>query len=170
MRRARAELTIEFADARLDDGPGGALAQAMRDEIALMYDGLELDGDSMPRAGQAELSPPGGGFIVGCTGGLPVCCGGVKRLDDRICEIKKMYVVPEHRGQGVARVLLHALEAKARELGYTVARLDTGPKQVHARALYESEGYREIEDFNGNPVASFWGEKPLRVSADALSP
>ena len=72
-----------------------------------------------------------------------------------------MYVVPELRGQGVARVLLHALEAKARELGYVVARLDTGPKQLSARGLYESEGYAEIEDFNGNPVACFWGEKPL---------
>ena len=60
-----------------------------------------------------------------------------------------------------ARALLHALEAKARELGYTIARLDTGPKQERARGLYESEGYVEIENFNGNPVAAFWGEKPL---------
>jgi GNAT superfamily N-acetyltransferase len=90
-----------------------------------------------------------------------VCCGGVKQLDDRICEIKKMYVVPEQRGRGRARTLLHALEDKARELGYAVARLDTGPKQVHARGLFESHGYAEIEDFNGNPVAVFWGEKEL---------
>jgi GNAT superfamily N-acetyltransferase len=152
---------IEFADARVDAGPGGALAQAMREEIAVMYDGLDLDGDSMPRAGPSELSPPHGAFLVGSSTGQPVCCGGVKRLDHHICEIKKMYVVPEARGQGVARALLHALEAKARALGYTVARLDTGPKQVNARGLYESEGYAEIEDFNGNPVAVFWGEKPL---------
>ena len=78
----------------------------MRDEIAVMYDGLELDGDSMPRAGPRELSPPHGAFIVGWSGDRPVCCGGVKRLDERTCEIKKMYVVPALRGQGVARVLL----------------------------------------------------------------
>ena len=152
---------VTFTDARVDDGPGGALAQAMRDEIAEMYDGLELDGDSMPRAGHSELSPPGGGFLVGSVDGEPVCCGGVKRLDDATCEIKKMYVVPPHRRQGVARILLHALEQQARDLGYTIARLDTGPKQGNARGLYESEGYREIPDFNGNPVAVFWGEKPL---------
>ena len=52
------------------------------------------------------------------------------------------------------------LELLAVEMGYTVARLDTGPKQV-ARGLFESEGYVEIPDFNGNPVASYWGEKPL---------
>jgi GNAT superfamily N-acetyltransferase len=69
--------------------------------------------------------------------------------------------VPELRGRGVARALLHELESVARRRGYAVARLDTGPKQVGARGLYESEGYAEIPDFNGNPVAAYWGEKPL---------
>jgi len=133
----------------------------MRDEIAVIYDGLELDGDHMPRAGPAELSPPGGAFIVGIVDGRTVCCGGVKRLDARACEIKRMYVVPELRGQGVARRLLRELEGRARELGYELVRLDTGPRQVGARGLFESEGYVEVENFNGNPVASFWGEKPL---------
>ena len=133
----------------------------MRDEIAVMYDGLELDGDSMPRAGAAELSAPGGAFLVGYHDDRPACCGGVKRLDDQRCEIKKMYVVSELRGRGVARALLHELEDTARRLGYVIARLDTGPKQLRARGLYESEGYAEIPDFNGNPVAVFWGEKPL---------
>jgi GNAT superfamily N-acetyltransferase len=152
---------IVFSDGHVDAGPGSALAQAMRDEIAVMYDGLDLDGDTMPKAGQAELSPPRGAFLVGSRDGEPICCGGVKRLDDRICEIKKMYVVPDARGTGVARRLLHALEDKARALGYEVARLDTGPRQGNAQGLYESEGYVAIEDFNGNPVAVFWGEKPL---------
>lgn len=162
MTRGATASTIEFRAGQVDAGHGGELAQAMRDEIAVIYDGLALDGDSMPRAGPAELSPPHGAFLVGWVAERAVCCGGVKRLDQRLCEIKKMYVIPELRGQGVARMLLHALEAKARELGYEVARLDTGPKQLSARGLYESEGYTEIADFNGNPVASFWGEKRLR--------
>jgi GNAT superfamily N-acetyltransferase len=115
----------------------------------------------MPRAGAAELSPPGGAFLVGYHEDQPACCGGVKRLDDLRCEIKKMYVVPELRGRGVARALLHALQDAARELGYAVARLDTGPRQLSAQGLYESEGYLGVPDFNGNPVAVFWGEKPL---------
>jgi GNAT superfamily N-acetyltransferase len=153
---------ITFRPAAVDSGDGAVLAQAMRDEIAVMYDGLDLDGDHMPRAGAAELSPPGGAFLVGYDDGRPACCGGVKRLDAARCEIKKMYVVPDLRGRGVARALLRELESVARGLGYTVARLDTGPKQVGARGLYESEGYLEIPDFNDNPVAVFWGEKPLR--------
>lgn len=154
-------LAIEFRDGRVDAGEGGALAQAMREEIAVLYPGVDLDGDYMPRAGHAELSPPGGAFLVGYREGQAICCGGLKRLSDGSCEVKKMYVVPEARGQGVARALLGALEDKARELGYTVARLDTGPKQVGARHLYERSGYRAVPDFNGNPVAVFWGEKRL---------
>jgi hypothetical protein len=40
-------------------------------------------------------------------------------------------------------------------------RLDTGPRQPHARTLYLSAGYTEIPDYNANPAASFWGEKEL---------
>jgi len=153
---------IEFGPAALDGGPGAKLVAAMRAEIATIYAGLDLDGPQMPRAGAAELGPPGGTFLVGTRDGEPVCCGGVKRLDERACEIKRMYVVPQARGQGVARQLLAALENAARALGYVIARLDTGPDQPHARALYESAGYVEIENFNGNPVATYFAEKPLR--------
>ena len=47
------------------------------------------------------------------------------------------------------------------ELGFTVARLDTGPRQPGARHLYESAGYVEIENFNANPVANYFGQKSL---------
>ncbi|MTD43464.1 GNAT family N-acetyltransferase [Conexibacter sp. W3-3-2] len=152
---------IDFRPARVDAGDGAALAQAMRDELAELYDGLQLDGPAMPKAGPAELGPPGGAFLVGRLDGEPVCCGGLKRLPDGTCEIKKMFVAPSARGRGVARTLLRALEDEARRLGYAVARLDTGPKQPHAQRLYESEGYREIGNFNDNPVATYFAEKQL---------
>jgi GNAT superfamily N-acetyltransferase len=153
---------IEFRSATVDAGAGGELLAAMRAEIAEMYAGLDLDGPQMPRAGASELGPPGGTFLVGMRGDEPVCCGGVKRLDQHACELKRMFVIPQARGQGVARRLLGALEDAARELGYTIARLDTGPDQPHARALYESAGYVEIENFNRNPIATYFAEKPLR--------
>lgn len=102
----------------------------MRDEIALMYDGLELTVSRCRGPGRLNSGPCTAPFLVGRYECNPVCCGGLKRLDARTCELKKMYVVPELRGKGVAQQLLHALERKARELGYAVARLDTGPKQM----------------------------------------
>jgi GNAT superfamily N-acetyltransferase len=115
----------------------------------------------MPLAGPADLGPPGGAFLVGYGDSDAVCGGGIKRLPDGACEIKRMYVVPAARGQGVARALLRALEEAARGLGYNVVRLDTGPRQPHAQGLYIAEGYREVPNFNGNPVATFFGEKRL---------
>jgi GNAT superfamily N-acetyltransferase len=90
-----------------------------------------------------------------------VCSGGVKRLSDQECEIKRMYVVPEARGLGLGGELLAALESAATELGYRVARLDTGPRQPKAERMYRLAGYPPIANFNGNPVASFFGEKRL---------
>jgi GNAT superfamily N-acetyltransferase len=118
----------------------------------------------MPAAGPEQFSPPGGTFLVGFDDdGTVLCGGGVKRLSDGVAEIKRMYVVPEARGRGLARVLLVALEDAARDLGYERVRLDTGPKQPAAERLYRSAGYTEIGNFNDNYMASFWGEKTLRA-------
>ena len=152
---------IQFHEGRVDTGDGGRLEGAMRDEMREVYSGLDLQGPDMPKAGPDELNPPNGSFIVGYEDGIAVCCGGIKRLDAEACELKRMYVIPEARGRGVARILLRALEDRARELGYTVARLDTGPKQAAAQHLYESAGYRPIPNFNANPVATYFGEKQL---------
>jgi GNAT superfamily N-acetyltransferase len=115
----------------------------------------------MPSASPADFAPPDGVCLVGRLGEEPVCVGAVKRLGPDLAEIKRMYVAPAGRSQGVARALLGALEDAARERGYARVRLDTGPRQPHARTLYLSAGYREIPDYNGNPAASFWGEKDL---------
>lgn len=152
---------LDFQTCPMDVEPAASLAQAMRDEIAELYEGLELDGPRMPKAGPAALGPPHGAFVVGVEDDVPVCCGGLKRLPDGACEIKKMFVLPGARGRRVARALLTELEARARGLGYEVARLDTGPKQPRARSMYERVGYRAIENFNANPVATFFGEKRL---------
>jgi GNAT superfamily N-acetyltransferase len=70
-----------------------------------------------------------------------------------------MYVVPAARGRGVARRLLGHLEQAAHDLGHTVVRLDTGPRQPAAQHLYTSAGYVQIGNFNQHPVATYFGEK-----------
>lgn len=152
---------LQFRHVSVSTGDGAALVAAMVAEMRELYDGLDIEAPDMPKAGAAELGPPDGTFLVGYRDGRPVCGGGVKRLPDGACEIKRMYVVPGERRKGLARVLLHALEDAARDLGYTTARLDTGPRQPHAAAFYEAEGYRPVANFNGNPVATFFGEKRL---------
>ena len=134
------------------------LVAAMSAEVGLMYEpGLPKG----PTAHPEELSPPHGGFVVVTEDGRAVAGGGVKRLDDRACEIKRMYVVPDARGRGLGRELLAALEVLARDLGYAVARLDTGAEQPRAQRMFERAGYAPVPDYNGNPYAAFWGEKRL---------
>jgi GNAT superfamily N-acetyltransferase len=147
-----------------DEPPASDLIEAMVAELEPLYG--RIDVDHAPSATPQDFAPPGGAFVVLYDGGVPVAGGGVKRLDARTGEIKRMYVVPEARGRGLGRALLVALEDAARALGYTKARLDTGPRQPNSRALYVSAGYAEIADYNGNPFASFWGEKALETRRD----
>ncbi len=105
---------------------------------------------------------PVGIFLVGFDeSGAAVCAGGVKDLGGGACEIKRMYVVPEARNDGRGRELLEALEDAARKLGYEQVRLDTGPRQPYSQRMYRKAGYEPIENFNGNPIATFFGEKRL---------
>ena len=140
------------------DPAAQALVAAMVKEIGALYEpGLPRGSSASPH----ELSPPGGGFVVLSEDGRAVAGGGVKRLDEHACEIKRMYVVPAARGGGFGGQLLAALEELARDLGYTIARLDTGPRQPGARRLFERSGYAAVADYNSNPYAAYWGEKRL---------
>jgi GNAT superfamily N-acetyltransferase len=71
----------------------------------------------------------------------PVGCGAFKKFELGAVEIKRMYVLPECRQQGVARAVLGELEEWASELGYATAVLETGKRQPEAIALYQRGGY-----------------------------
>ena len=88
----------------------------------------------------------------------PMAGGGLRPLGEGLAEVKRMYVVPDRRGEGLARRLLSELEALARAAGYARLRLDTAGT---LNDFYRSAGFHEIPDYNGNPYASFWAEKPL---------
>ena len=106
----------------------------------------------------AELSPPGGTFVALLAGEEPVAGGGVRRLAPDVGEVKRMYVVPALRGRGLGRRLLAEIEAAARDAGYRRLRLDTAGSLPR---FYTAAGYAPIADYNGNALATFWGEKRL---------
>ena len=86
----------------------------------------------------------------------------LKTLDPQIGEIARMWVDKPHRGLGLARRLLVALERQAAELGFRTVRLDTNRALDEAKAMYRSAGYQEIPRYNDNPYADHWFEKRLR--------
>jgi GNAT superfamily N-acetyltransferase len=84
--------------------------------------------------------------------GVAVGCGGLRPLDlgplePEGAELKRMYVVPESRGTGVADVLLDALEEQAGQHGWRTLRLATGERQPDAIRFYARAGYAEIPPF-----------------------
>src|SRR5437899_7983290 len=77
----------------------------------------------------------------------PLGCGAIKEYDSSTAEIKRMYVAPESRGNGVATRILSELENWASELSFTKCILETGRKQPEAIRLYEKNGYNPIPNY-----------------------
>lgn len=84
-------------------------------------------------------------FVVAWQGDEAVGCGALRPMDDTdVGEVKRMYVRPAVRGKGISRVILSALEERARGFGYHKLRLETGLRQQEAIGLYEASGYQRI--------------------------
>lgn len=76
-----------------------------------------------------------------------VGCGAIKPYQDKTVEVKRMYVAPDVRGQGIALQILNELEQWTRELSFDSCILETGVAQPEAIRLYEKAGYKVIPNF-----------------------
>jgi putative acetyltransferase len=106
----------------------------------------------------SALAAPEVSFLVVRVLGDAAGFGALVRHDVKFGEIKRMYVVPAMRGQKLGRLLLSALEERARADGLPCLRLETGTRQPEASALYCSAGYREIPrfgDYKPDPLSMF---------------
>ena len=80
--------------------------------------------------------------VVAYQNEIPTGCGTIKPFSDTTAEIKRMFVHPDYRKQGIASKILHSLEKWAKELGFTECILETGKMQPEAIALYQKVGYQ----------------------------
>jgi putative acetyltransferase len=78
---------------------------------------------------------------------IPVGCGSIKAYGDHTVELKRMYVLPEKRGRGIAKKIIAELEKWAKELQYNNCILETGILQPEAVKLYKNCGYIIIDNF-----------------------
>ena len=137
--RQRPAVTIQRET--LNDAGAGQLIPRLNAELSGMY----------PEAGANHfgLTPEdvvvgNGAFLVAYREDRPVGCGAVRLIDPATAELKRMYVEPERRGEGIGRALVDALEAEARRLGATRVVLETGIRQTAALALYARCGFTPI--------------------------
>lgn len=133
------ELTI--ADAAADDPRVLGLVRELDADLAARY-------PDEPCTGGAHIHP-GIRFLLAEAHGRPVGCCAVQPfpLPDTAAELKRMYVIPQARGRGVAARLLSEAERTATALGHTEMRLETAVHQPEAIALYTRAGYLSIANY-----------------------
>ncbi len=116
--------------------------------IDLCFQNFEKELTDLP----GDYAPPSGRLLVAADETQLAGCVALRRVDDRVCEMKRLYVPPAYRGAGLGRKLAKAAVAAAREIGYREMRLDTLPSMKEAIKLYHSLGFAEIPPYRFNPV------------------
>jgi putative acetyltransferase len=118
-----------------------------------------------------NYAPPEGRLLLAEIDGAFIGCVALHRIEDGICEMKRLYVRPQARGLGVGRKLVDEVIAQARKIGYERMRLDTIPSMMsQAVALYRELGFREISPYRLNPIeGALYFELPLAAGTVTTS-
>ena len=116
--------------------------------VDLAFQGFAEELATLPGA----YAGPGGMLLLAWADDLAAGCVGLRPFAPGACELKRLYVRPAFRGQGLARRLAAAALAEARSRRYDRLLLDTLPGMVEAQRLYRTLGFREIEPYRANPV------------------
>lgn len=99
-----------------------------------------------------KYGPPDGRLYLARVDGTAAGCVALRRIDQESCELKRLYVCPAFRGQGLAGRLVNQVIADARAIGYRAVLLDTFPFLEDAIRLYKKRGFREVPSYNGTPM------------------
>jgi GNAT superfamily N-acetyltransferase len=120
-----------------------------------------------------KFAPPRGCLLLASTEQQLAGCVGLRAIGVEIGEIKRMYVRPQLRGQGIARALVAAIVDEARHIGYTTLRLDSPPFSQAAHALYLAVGFRPITAYPECEIPEAFHEQwhfmELSLSGDVRS-
>jgi ribosomal protein S18 acetylase RimI-like enzyme len=112
-----------------------------------------------------EYAPPDGSLILAVDEAEPLGCVALRKIDDGVCEMKRLYIKPEFRGRGLGKQLVKAIIDEALKIGYKKMRLDTVLVMKEAITLYRKIGFTEIEPYRENPI-----EGALYMELDLKNP
>lgn len=116
--------------------------------VDLCFQGFEAELADLPGC----YAPPEGGLWFAKADRAIAGIVGIRALEDRICEMKRLWLRPDYRGLGLGRRLAETSVAAARAAGYRAMCLDTLGRMTAARALYRDLGFREIPAYYDSPM------------------
>ena len=99
-----------------------------------------------------EYAPPGGRLLLARLGGTPAGTGAFRRLNERACEAKRLYIRPQFRGRGIGKALLFEVIEQARIAGYQEMFGDTLESMSLALNMYREIGFCEVGPYSSNPT------------------
>jgi putative acetyltransferase len=118
--------------------------------FSLCFQNFDKELASLP----GDYAPPEGRLLVAEFERKVAGCVALHKLEDSICEMKRLYLRPQFRGKGLGRALADRIIVEARQIGYQRMRLDTvEPVMKDAVAMYRRIGFREIAPYRSNPIA-----------------
>lgn len=133
------------------------LIEELESHLAPFYPAASRHGYSVEK-----LIKQGVAFFVTRQDGVPAGCGGVQFFGTEYGELKRMFVRPQFRGLGLAKLMLEHLEAHALAHHINALRLETGIHQTEAIGLYQGFGYLEIPPFGEyapDPLSRFFEKR-----------
>lgn len=134
-------IALEISLAAKPDKEIRQLVDELNDELGALYPPEQRHGLALEAIFQPHIR-----FFLARRDGVTVGCGGVAVFDD-FAEVKRMYVRPQARGQGVADAIMAKLIDVARNAGLSVLRLETGIRSFPALAFYRRSGFRDCPAF-----------------------
>ncbi len=116
--------------------------------VDLSFQGFQEELQSLP----GKYAPPDGILLLAEVEGKAAGCVALRKIDQDICEMKRLYVRPAYRGLGIGKSLVERIIREGSRLGYGFMRLDTLPSMGNAQSLYQGFGFYDIEPYIFNPV------------------
>lgn len=143
-------MSVRITSERPDTPAAQALIAGLEAEMGPLYPRENRFGYSVEK-----LIAEGVAFFLIRVDEAPAGCGGLQLYGAEYGEIKRMYVHPQFRGLGLARLMLEHLADYARSRGVSVLRLETGIYQTDAIGLYERMGFRRVPPFGAYKESAF---------------